>query len=158
MAIPKVFVRSAHNYDRREASDKAASLTPYSGEMRTQQHQKDEADINVIMAKFGQTGLVPANVRLPVPEDYEGIFDFQTAMNAVVEAKESFMALPAEIRSKFSNNPQEYMKFCTAKNKDGSLKNLAEMRELGLAKPEVIEPPVVPMKVEVVNPVVPKPA
>lgn len=137
----KVFVRSAHNYDRRQAS--IDSTLHKQGEMVTQQHQKDEADINFIMKKFGQTGLVPAVDRIPVKGDFAEIFDFQTALNAVVSAKEAFMALPANVRSEFANDPARYVKFCTEEDKDGKLKNLVRMRELGLAKPEV---PVVKQK------------
>ncbi len=120
-------LRSARNYDKKIAS--RAATFPMSQEQITVQSQKDEADINVIMRKFGKTGLAPINTRIPIKEDFAEIFDFQSAMDAVVRAKEAFMELPAEIRSKFANNPQEYVKWCTAENEDGSLKNLKEMRE-----------------------------
>lgn len=150
MMKERAFLRSARNYDVREASDSAT--VKMSRKMMTQQHQKDETDINVLMARFGKTGMFPMPERLPLQEDFADIFDFQSAMNAVVAAKEAFMALPAQTRSRFANDPQKYVEFCTEKDDKGGLKNIEELRKLGLAKPAVpiIKPE--PMEVRVINP------
>ena len=34
-------------------------------------------------------------------------------MNAVRGAEESFMAMPAEVRSRFGNDPQAFVEFCS---------------------------------------------
>lgn len=100
---------------------------------RTQQQFKDEADINVIVRRFGLTGQMPETVRVPHSGDFTGIVDFQGAMNAVVQAREAFMELPAELRARFDNSPQKLMVFVA----DGN--NRAEAERLGLINkpPEV---------------------
>lgn len=145
-----MFVRSPYNYDRRQASLACALECP-EGSSRTIQSQKEESDINVIVKRFGITGHVPVNVRVPLQEDFDGVFDFQSAMNMVRGAQESFMEMPADIRSEFANDPGRFVDFCSARGEDGKLLNLERMRKMGLAIPEssVIESP--PMKVEVVN-------
>jgi phage internal scaffolding protein len=95
----------------------------------TQQSGKDDADINVIMRRFKVTGMMPQSVRRPVFADFEGIFDFQSAQNALVEANRSFSQMPAEVRERFNNDPARFVRFCSDDN------NLDEMRKLGLAVP-----------------------
>lgn len=102
-----------------------------------------ETDINEIVRRFRVTGELPEAFRLPVVEDYDDIFDFQSAQNALVDAKRSFMQVPAEIRRRFDNDPQVFYEFCV--NPD----NLPELRKLGLAKE--IAPDVVPASSTVVT-------
>lgn len=94
------------------------------------QSEKEEADINTIVRRFGIGQVVPQNVRAPLVGDFTGLFDFQSAMNAIVEAERSFMAMPADVRKRFGNNPQEFVLFCSDE------KNLDEMRKMGLAVPK----------------------
>src|SRR5580765_5072286 len=61
----------------------------------TQQHFKDECDINEIVRRFGLTGKLPENVKAPQYGDFTGLSDYQTALNAVIAADEAFMELPA---------------------------------------------------------------
>lgn len=113
------------------------------------QSQKEEADINTIVRRFGVTGMLPQVAMPPTFGDFSGIFDFMSAQNMLVAADRSFKALPADVRKRFGNDPQEFVKFCSDD------KNLDEMRKMGLAVPKV-EPVVpAPMRVEVVNPVTP---
>lgn len=99
-------------------------------ESLAQQHFKEECDINVIVKRFGLTGEMPEGLHLPVSGDFTGIVDFQTAMNAVVEAQENFMAMPAAVRARFANDPQRLMEFLAD---DG---NRAEAEKLGLVMPK----------------------
>lgn len=93
------------------------------------QSSAEECDINVIVRRFGLTGQVPnQGIRLPTYQDFEDIFDFQTAMNAVRAAEQEFMKVPADIRSRFGNDPQQFVEFCSDE------KNIDELRKLGLAK------------------------
>lgn len=131
-----MFVRSPYNYDVNEASELAGVVN--EEETRTQQHFKEQCDINRIVSTYAKTGLVPGNPRTPVEEDFVGIIDFHTAMNAVRRADEAFMELPAELRSRFHNDPQEYVEFCLDKE------NLDELVQMGLApKPFKLDQPVV---------------
>lgn len=80
-------------------------------ETRTQQHFKDEVDINTIVKRFGLTGQLPENVRVPLQVDFEDIFDFQTAMNVVRAGEEAFMTMPADVRARFGNDPARFLSF-----------------------------------------------
>lgn len=126
----KVFVRSAYNYDVEEAS--LESGLECKDDSLAIQSQAEEADINTIVKRFGVTGQLPQVSRLPSYEDFEGIFDYRSAMDAVVEADRLFMQVPAKIRARFSNDPAEFVAFCSAPG------NLPELRRMGLA-PEPAE-------------------
>lgn len=101
------------------------------------QSQADEADINTIVRNFGLTGKVPENPRVPSFGDFSEVFDYQSAMNAIIEVNSGFMELPAEVRARFDNDPQKLLLFAD------NPANLEEMRKLGLAKPK-IDMPVIP--------------
>lgn len=121
-----MFIRDAYNYNRNEVSYKTAYFSDEKG--LTQQHLKEEADINTIVRRFGLTGQLPTNVRIPQYGDFRGITDYQTALNSVIAANQSFAKLPARIRERFNNNPEEFVTFCLdVKNKDEAVK-------LGLVK------------------------
>lgn len=129
------FLRTPYNYNRDEATNETGidcSVEP----SRTQQHFAEEADINTIVRRFHLTGELPQNVRMPSNADFDGIFDFQSAMNAIRAAEESFAAMPAEIRYRFHNNPHEFVEFCS----DDA--NRPEAEKLGLVAPRRAAPPI----------------
>lgn len=116
------FCRSAYNYDVEEASMRAG-LSCDGDKGLTQQQFKEEVDINTIVRRFGLTGQLPDNVRVPMSGDFTGVNDFQSAMNAVRGAQEAFMELPAPMRARFANDPQRLMEFCSdADNRDEAIK------------------------------------
>ena len=125
------FLRTSYNYDRDAASNESgvhcedASLA--------QQHFKDETDINNILRQFNVTGLLPEAPLSPRYGDFTGIVDYHSALNAVIAAEDGFMALPADIRSRFANDPENLIKFLDDEsNKDEAIK-------LGLIDPKIIE-------------------
>lgn len=139
--IKPPFMRTPHNYDTTRASNDTGlkCLDP----TLTQQQFKDECDINTIVERFKLTGEVPTLQHLPTYGDFTGIHDFQSAMNAVVAARETFMSLPAKLRKRFHNDPQEFIEFCS----DDA--NRDEAKLLGLLKPDEIkteEPPTEPLE------------
>mgnify|MGYP002478023671 CR=1 FL=1 len=77
----------------------------------TQQQFRDESDINNIVDRFMKTGHLPDPVSMPQYVDYEGVFDFQSAMNVVRQADENFMRMDAKVRARFHNSPQEFLEF-----------------------------------------------
>jgi len=98
----------------------------------TQQQFKEDSDINTIVDRFMKSGVLPNPVNMPQYVDYEGIFDFQSAMNVVRQADESFMRLDAKIRARFNNSPQEFLEFF------GNPDNVDEAIRLGLAIPQAV--------------------
>ena len=98
------------------------------GETMTQQHMAEACDINNIMARYEETGLIDhLNQYQGEYGDFTVMPDFHTAMNKIKAAEEMFLTLPAKVREKFENDPGSFVEFAT--NED----NLDEMRELGLA-------------------------
>lgn len=110
---------------------------------RTQQSQAAETDINRIVKQFKVTGAVPQGVRRPTYGDFDGVSDFRTAMDALLSAEKSFAAMPAIVRNRFNNDPAAFVEFCTDD------KNIAQLREWGLAVPEAPKPE--PLEVRVMN-------
>jgi len=102
-------VRNPYNYDADKLSDQTGLLC--EDESLTQQEHAEEADINYIAEKFMRTGQMPQVINMPTQGDFEGIFDFQSAMNIIADAKNEFMKLPAKIRSRFDNDPQKILEF-----------------------------------------------
>jgi phage internal scaffolding protein len=122
-----VFIRTQHNYDHNAASNESGLSCQEP--TRAQQHHKEECDINVIVKRFGITGKMPINQSEARYGDFTAAEDYHTALNRIIEAEDDFMALPAEIRSQFDNNPANLIGFLN----DPSNKSAAE--KLGLINP-----------------------
>lgn len=95
----------------------------------TQQHFKDDVDINVLLERFKVTGQLPQGVVLPSYGDFSAVVDFRSAQEALRRAKDSFMSLPASLRERFRNDPQELLEFVSDE------KNRDEAVRLGLVPP-----------------------
>lgn len=136
MAIPKVVLRTAFNFDQDANSREFGLVIP--PDTVTQQQFAEECDINTIVARFGLTGKMPEVLHMPVSGDFTGVTDFHSAMNVVRQAQQEFMELPGEMRERFGNDPGKLLAFL---NDD---KNRAEAERLGLVNkpPEVHRDPV----------------
>lgn len=120
------FLRNYFNYDRREASVESGHRNTMPS--MTEQSHAEECDINTIVRRFGITGQVPVGVRQPEYGDFINAVDFQTAMNAIVAARESFDAMPALVRDRFHNDPHEFVVFVN------DSRNREEATRLGLVQ------------------------
>lgn len=124
-------MRQAYGYDVKAASLEASidCSVDVNGDpcpSMARQAFRDECDINTIVRLFGLTGQLPDDVRAPVYADFEGIFDYQSALNAVIAAEDAFMSMPADVRSRFHNDPQAFVEFCSDD------RNHEEARRMGL--------------------------
>ena len=126
--MPKPFLRTEHNYDTDAASRESAIICDDNS--LTLQSEAEDADINTIVRRFGITGQLPSNVRVPTSGDFTGIGTYHEAMNLLLDAEASFMQMPAEVRVRFNHDPQEFINF--AENPD----NYDEAVRLGLAVPK----------------------
>lgn len=124
--IQPVFLRTPHNYDRNAASDETGISCPE--ETMAKQAFKDECDINTIVRRFGITGQLPKGVRMPTFGDFSEVTDFASAMNAIALANEAFDTMPAEIRTRFQNDPQKFLEFTS------NDANYTEAEKMGLVK------------------------
>lgn len=140
------FIRTAFNYDTDFASDASAlhCLDP----SLTRQSEALDCDINEIVRRFGLTGQLPDNFVPPQYGDFTDIGDYRAALQAVRDAGESFMEMPAELRARFQNDPANLIDFLADEA------NRSEAEKLGLVNPSsvpvdlatapIIEKPVVP--------------
>lgn len=96
----------------------------------TQQHFKDECDINTIISRYENTGsyyepgVVPT--RKAAFDDFSAVPDFMDAQNFIIEAGERFNELSSRVRRRFNNNPAELLEFLA--NSD----NIDEAISLGI--------------------------
>ena len=132
----KEFVRNPHNYDVDEASQETGLRCPEP--TLTAQEFLEESDINYIAERFMRTGEIKQVLDMPTAGDFQGIFDFQSAMNLIVEAKQQFMDLPAKVRSRFDNDPAKLISFLDDPENDD------EAIVLGLKERKIDQPPAGP--------------
>lgn len=127
------FVRNPYNYDTMTASDEAGLFCPEK--TLTQQHSKDECDINQILEKMAR-GIMPDHARTPQYGDFtSSANDYHDALNTVIAAQTAFDNLPAKLRARFNNDPENLLVFLQDN------KNLSEARELGLVAAEDLSIP-----------------
>ena len=119
-----VILRSMFNYDVDQASVESGLFC--NDPTLAQQQFRDECDINVILERFNVTGQLPLFPLEPQFGDFSGISDYQTALNAVISAQDSFDQLPARVRERFANDPAAFVDFCLDES------NRDEMKALGL--------------------------
>jgi len=109
-------------------------VDPKTGELvklpsMTKQEFVDQCDINNILKQFKMTGMVThisakaaQGEYLDLPDDV----DFQTSLNIVHQAEAAFATLPSKIRTRFENDPAQFLAFMA------DPKNMAEASQLGL--------------------------
>jgi phage internal scaffolding protein len=79
---------------------------------KTQQHFKEQCDVNLILKKYEKTGMITHTKQNQGSYgDFSQYNDFQTNLNIVKDALDSFDALPSEIRKRFANNPTKLLEF-----------------------------------------------
>lgn len=115
---------------------------------RTVQSGKDDANINVIVKRFGLTGQIKPNNVQPFYGDFSGVDDYQDAHNRLIAAKAAFAELPATTRERFANDPANLIRFVN--NND----NYEEAKKLGLLRPVEAVPEPMPVRV-IVDPSAP---
>lgn len=113
---------------------------------QTLQSFKDDADINCIIARFENTGVlvdptVPVS-RTPQFGDFSDMPSYQEAQNVIVAANNAFNDLSAKIRERFGNDPAAYFDFVQSL-KEGS-EDYAEAIRLGIIDKPLDRAPEVP--------------
>jgi len=89
---------------------------------------REESDINTIVRRFGLTGRMPSDIRLPTYQNFlDAPDDYRGALDAIRAADASFNRLPAAVRARFENDPAQFVDFCS------DPANLPALQEMGLA-------------------------
>lgn len=91
---------------------------------KAKQQFKAETDINNILRKYQQTGILPTlNNAQAHYGDFSTVQDYQSAMNSVMSANMAFEALPSTVRARFGNDPAQLISFVSdSSNKDEAIR------------------------------------
>lgn len=133
----EVFLREESadpRYSARELSDLTAFVDP--GGSPVQQQFRDEVDVNVIVHRFGIGQPVALNT-MGVYADFTGIYDYESALERIKGAQDRFMLLPAEVRSRFANDPGQLISAATTL----SAEEFGKLMDPPVADP-IVSPPV----------------
>lgn len=99
----------------------------------TQQHFKEECDVNNVVRNYMRTGCFGLPGQMPTQKpSFEGFdqdFSFHAAQVQLCKAREAFDNLPSTIRKRFANDPAQLLDFLN----DSS--NRKEAEQLGLVDP-----------------------
>lgn len=102
------------------------------GTSLTQQQFKEECDVNNILAKYKKTGMIShINKHQGNFGDFSSVEDYQTSLDKLTTAQDSFNHLPSELRNRFENDPAKLIEFLQSKE------NYEESIKLGLRKKPV---------------------
>ena len=105
----------------------------FSEPSMTQQHFRDECDVNTIIDRYTRTGVIPSelvNSAAGVYGDFSDVGDFMQMQEKLLKAKASFGSLPSAIRDRFHDNPGELIDFVKDPN------NYDEAVKLGIVSPK----------------------
>lgn len=107
-------------------------------ESLTDQSQADDADINVMIRKFGlmQVMATPEQMNELAAlhsKMYSEDVDYRASLDFIREAKVLFEELPALVRKEFDNDPMKYVEAFS----DGSEENKEKLTRLGLLRENV---------------------
>lgn len=109
----------------------------------TKQSFREDADINVLVARFKAGQEQPPPPGRALYGDFTKVGDYLEAMTKVAEANSQFEQLTSSVRSRFRNDPAELLAFCD------DPANAEEGVQLGLFEAPGL-PPLEPAPIEVV--------
>lgn len=136
-------IRTRYNYDTNAASD--ATGLKCEDPTRAQQQFKEECDINVILERFGVTGVLPQQVKTPLQEDFLEATTFQESLHVMMQAEDAFMKMSAQVRKRFDNDPALFVDYFSDE------RNREEAEKLGLVMKKEKPAPPEPMLVRMVQ-------
>lgn len=118
----------------RKGYERTRTTTNPVGKTKTQQSHQQECDINRIVGKYMQTGLIDhVNSQEPRYGDFSAPQDFHHALNAVRAAQSDFAALPAELRALCDNNTEKFLELLDDPSKQEILEKYGLMEHAGYA-------------------------
>lgn len=122
--------RRAYEYNKHSEVKKSSAYYE-SGQSRTQQHELPDSDIQKIVARSIETGILPERRELTYGD--LRVNDYKEALDKVTRAQQDFDELPSKLRDRFRNDPKELIQFLS------DSKNREEAEQLGLIHPK--QPP-----------------
>lgn len=122
------------NHDTNFESERTGIYCPE--ESKTKQEFKDDADINVILARFMKTGQPPDIVLPEHFADLTGRTTYFDMASKAADANELFYLLPATKRAEFLNDPTRWADAVVAALARGDVKDLNAMGVAATEKPQ----------------------
>lgn len=119
---------------RSNKTTRVQTLIPenYKPDFPTEQQHKDKVDVNNIVKKYQAGGPWPVSGKQGVYADLTSITDYQDMLESVRFAQNAFESLPAQIRDRFQNDPENMLAFLqNPANKEEAIK-------LGLVQSEPV--------------------
>ena len=110
---------------------------------KVQQHERDEHDINRIMAKWKQYGTVHVSANQPTFGDFSSSMDYHEALSKLRAAETEFELLPAHVRKHVDNDPGAFLQMVFDPERR------AELEDLGMVPEQA--PAAAPVAVRVVE-------
>lgn len=129
-----MFLRAQYNYSQDEVSEETG-LTCKDPSL-ADQSQRDEVDINTVIARFGLTGHLPENNALPMYAEFDRNFTRQEVANELIEAQQKYDAMPAAVRHLCGKTFSQFLQFVD------NPENADKVYELGLAVRQEPEKPI----------------
>lgn len=96
----------------------------------TQQSDMADADINIIMQRYGATGQLPQVQLEALSGDFTTVGDYRACVERIKAAEEAFMNVDAKVRKEFDNDPARFIEFVN------NPENKEQLQKWGLAKQE----------------------
>lgn len=90
----------------------------------TQQHSKDEVDINLIMARYIKTGVIDHVAKYQPQYTENSQQDYHQSMNIILKSNEMFAELPSSVRKQFSNDPAAFLDFVNDESNHDKLQDM----------------------------------
>lgn len=81
----------------------------FTGASMTQQHFKDECDINNIIDLYTRTGELPVNANELRYADVSSFTDYTTMRAAMAQADADFLELPSSVRERYHHDVAEFL-------------------------------------------------
>lgn len=135
-------LRSSRGFGGRAVS--ALSALAFERPSMTRQSDAVGTDIGLLVKRYRETGIVPPTPVPPKFGDFKDAPDFSTLMQRIVQARESFEALPSKLRSRFVTM-ENFVAFCS------DPANVEEMVKLNLAVMRQTPEPPKPQEVVIVG-------
>lgn len=109
---------------KKTALKRKTSRIKFTEPSMTQQHFKDECDINNILRRH-ENGLPVTHIMSSQGQygDFSAIPEYQDSLNLVNDAQTAFMALPSHVRARFGHDPSQLIAFVSDKaNREEAIK------------------------------------
>lgn len=121
-------------------------------ESKVEQNHKHECNINTIMARVKKGHMVPFRSGDPLYGDFTEALDYHQSCDRIIEAKTQFMTLPAQLRSRFNNDPGQLIAYVNnPENLDQCVIEGLLPMPIGWVPPKEEQPVVEPVEAPVVD-------